>query len=129
MTDQTSLEVFGWTPSTIDVATTTGKQSLTGWRKGSFAIVEIDDGWMPIASLSHIGTGWRIAAFSNPKDAAIAGDLAEQCADWSLLTDPTSSKSPEWRAVNKRMRATWELVGISKRFTTDDGHPVFAICT
>jgi hypothetical protein len=121
----------GWTLASIEVNTTAGKETLSGWSKGSFGIVEFDvetkqAGWLPVASLTHLGTGWRVAAFANAKDAAIAGDLAEQCADWATLCDPALSRSPSWRDARDRMVALWEEAGIVQCFTTDDGKPVWA---
>jgi hypothetical protein len=83
-------------------------------------------GWMPIASLTHLVTGWRIAAFADLKEAALAGDLAEKCGDWTALTDPSSSKSPEWSVVNQRMEAAWESNGFHRQFADEDGKPVWA---
>jgi hypothetical protein len=121
----------GWTPASIKIVTTGGEEHHDGWQKGGFGIVghavETEQvGWLPVASLTHIGTGWRVAAFENAKDAAMAGDLAEQCADWSALCDPLSSRNPNWRAVKDSMVAIWESAGICQCFTTEDGKPVWA---
>jgi len=120
-----------WTPSSIEINTTTGKQPRTGWRKGSFGIVEINIetkqvGWLLAASLTHLGTGWRVAAFADAKEAAIAGELAEQCADWSTLCNPSVAKSPAWDAVKNRMVELWEAAGICKRVTAENGQAIWA---
>ena len=121
----------GWTPSFIEVNTTTGKQTHTGWQKGSFGIVDYaietkQTGWLLAASLTHLGTGYRVAAFSDAKDAAVAAELAEQCADWSTLRDPSASRSPAWDAVKDRMVELWEAAGICKRLTAEGGQTVWA---
>jgi hypothetical protein len=121
----------GWTPARIDIGTTEGKQTRPGLRKGSFGIVEINMetnqvGWLSMASLTHLGTGWRVAVFSNLEEAALAGELAEQCGDWSALTDPASSRSPEWSTVKDRMVKVWEEAGICQCFTANNGQPIWA---
>ena len=121
----------GWTPASIDVRTTAGEETCSGWRKGSFGIIEFEVEtkqvrWLPIASLTHLGTGWRVAAFADANAAAIAAEIAEPLADWSTLCDPTSSKSPAWRGVKDQMIALWDKAGICQCFTTDDGKAVWA---
>lgn len=118
----------GWTPAHIDIATTNGNATFQGWHKGSFGIIELSvelklTGWEHVASLTHLGTGWRIAAFSNAGDAAIAGDLAEQCADWSTLRDPSSASSPAWKEAKDRMVALWKDAGLHPYFAADTVKP------
>ena len=124
----------GWTLASIKITTTEGEETHIGWQKGSFGIIDHEvetkqAGWLPVASLTHLGTGWRVAAFDDAKTAAIAADLAEPLADWSALCDPTSSRNPAWRAVKDRMVALWDDAGIWQCFTTEDGKPVWAQVT
>jgi hypothetical protein len=120
----------GWGPASIRIITTGGEERHDGWQKGSFGIIDHEvetrqAGWLPVASLTHLGTGWRVAAFDDAKTAAIAADLAEPLADWSTLCDPTSSKNPAWRSVKDRMVALWNDAGICQCSTTEDGKPVW----
>ena len=118
----------GWTPAHVEIATTTGKKLRSGWTKGSFGIVEFNietrrNGWIDGASLTHLGTGWRIAAFDDATSAAIAGDLAEQCANWSTLLDPTLVKSQVGDAAKARMVSLWSKAGLYPYFAADTYEP------
>lgn len=68
-------------------------------------------GRIELSSLTHISTGLRVALFSDPESAAMAGDLAMRVGDWSEI-NINGVISDDWKSKVKQMRQLWGSAGL-----------------
>jgi hypothetical protein len=82
---------------------------ISGWTRGPFGIAVQDR----VAVLSHLATGFRLAVFACPEDAAAAAGAIEGLADWPSL-ECGEGDGPEW--LEEQCRAAFRAIGLAPTF-------------
>lgn len=124
----------GWEAAEFPIADTAADNALDtshtvfGWTKGSFGVFEGNGqtqiGALELSSLTHRRSGKRIALFTMPEDAALAGDLAERVGKWAEM-DGNGLLTEEWRVRARQMFALWQQAGLICGPVISNGRPVW----